>query len=154
MILPMREGNSTSGQIRETNSAEETFQFGFDLARSLPGPRNILLYGDLGMGKTVLAKGIICGLGVTDPDDVVSPSFTLIQEYRPGGRIIQHVDLYRLERVEDIDGLGLDEVLLDEAMYVIIEWADKLPTKKISNGLAIYIRDLEGNSRSIQVEAI
>lgn len=136
----------------ETQSPEETFHFGNQLAQSLPKPCNILLFGALGMGKTVLAKGIVCGLGVEDPDDVVSPSFTLIQEYRIGDRVIQHIDLYRLDRAQDIVALGIEELLDNEQTYVIVEWAEKLPFAQIPNTISIHLRDLEDNRRAIRVE--
>ena len=145
---------SSQPQVQEvlSRSAEETFQWGIELARSLSQPKNILLYGNLGAGKTVLAKGIVCGLGVSDPDDIVSPSFTLIQEYRVNGRIIQHVDLYRLDSARDIEGLGIEELLNDNSMFVIVEWAEKLPFPQIPNRISIHLIDRGEDERSLQVE--
>jgi len=152
MIPEMVERTGISLQEISTYSPEETFRFGFEMGRSLSTPTNVLLWGDLGVGKTVLAKGIVCGLGVEDPDDIVSPSFTLIQEYRVQGRIIQHVDLYRIDNARDIESLGLDELLLDVGKYVIVEWAEKLPYSDIANAVHIYLRDLGEDRRSIRVE--
>jgi len=109
------------------------------------------LFGELGVGKTVLAKGIVCGLGIEDPDDVVSPSFTLIQEYHLNTGIVHHVDLYRVDDPREIEGLGLEELLLDDSAYVIVEWADKLPGSDIPGAIYIHIRDLGDDDRAIQV---
>ncbi|MBZ5554759.1 MAG: tRNA (adenosine(37)-N6)-threonylcarbamoyltransferase complex ATPase subunit type 1 TsaE [Acidobacteriia bacterium] len=135
-----------------THASEETYQFGFNLGRSLSTPRNVLLFGELGVGKTVLAKGLVCGLGIEDPNDVVSPSFTLIQEYHINARIIHHVDLYRVDDPREIEGLGLEELLLDDSAYVIVEWADKLPLSNIPGTIHIHMRDLGDDDRAIQVE--
>src|SRR5437870_13857119 len=100
----------------------------FDLARALASshkiPAHILLYGDLGAGKTLFAKGLADGFGVADVDDVSSPTFTLINQY--SGRMkIYHIDLYRIE-TGALDGLGLEEILNDSNAAVIIEGADRL----------------------------
>jgi tRNA threonylcarbamoyladenosine biosynthesis protein TsaE len=106
-------------------SEEETEELGRALARNLEGGELILLEGDLGLGKTVFARGVAAGLGVP-PEDVNSPSFTLVQEY-PGGRLpVFHVDLYRIDSVEEISTLGLDEILSSGAV-TIVEWGEKLP---------------------------
>jgi tRNA threonylcarbamoyl adenosine modification protein YjeE len=152
MIAHMAEANELAVENIVTTSAEESFRFGFNLARSLNSPKNIFLYGDLGAGKTVLAKGIVCGLGAEDPDDIVSPSFTLIQEYRAQGKAIHHVDLYRLDSPRDIDGLGIDELLQDDAAYVIVEWAEKLPYAVIPSVVEIHLTDLGDDRRSIRVK--
>jgi tRNA threonylcarbamoyladenosine biosynthesis protein TsaE len=148
----MPEEHEIFDRVTETHSPEETFQLGVRLGQSLPIPHNILLYGDLGMGKTVLAKGIICGLGVENPDDIVSPSFTLIQEYRVRHRVMQHVDLYRLDNSRDIEGLGLEEPLQDENIFVIVEWAEKLPYPSLKKTISIRIHDLGENQRTLSIE--
>lgn len=150
----MRRATKVLSNETLTHSEEETFKFGYHLAQSLPGPSNLLLTGELGMGKTVLAKGIICGLGVPDRDDVVSPSFTLIQEYRVNDRVIAHVDLYRLNSPREIDTLGLEELFTDERLYVIVEWADKLPPREMPRCVSVRIEDAGENDRSIQVEGL
>jgi len=140
-------------RVVETHSAEETFQLGVELGQSLLIPHNILLYGDLGMGKTVLAKGIICGLGAENPDDIVSPSFTLIQEYRVKHQVIQHIDLYRLDNSRDIEGLGLEEPMQDENIFVIVEWAEKLPYPALKKTISVRIHDLGDDLRTLRVES-
>jgi tRNA threonylcarbamoyladenosine biosynthesis protein TsaE len=110
-----------------TQSEEETRDLGRTLARELAPDGVLLLSGDLGSGKTVLARGIGEGLGI-DPREVQSPTFTLIREHSPvtgsGGRLV-HVDLYRLEP-EQIAALGLEELLAGPGVKVV-EWAERLP---------------------------
>jgi tRNA threonylcarbamoyladenosine biosynthesis protein TsaE len=108
----------------ETHSAEETIALGRRLARGLPRRAVVLLIGNLGAGKTTLAKGILSGLGVAQPDEVTSPTFTLIHEYGEGRAY--HVDLYRLDSAAQIATLGLEEILAREAV-VLVEWGERFP---------------------------
>ncbi|OLD20360.1 MAG: tRNA (adenosine(37)-N6)-threonylcarbamoyltransferase complex ATPase subunit type 1 TsaE [Acidobacteria bacterium 13_1_40CM_3_65_5] len=106
-----------------THSENETADVGCELAQTLTAGSVVLLFGDLGAGKTAFVRGLAEGLGV-QPDEVSSPTFTLVQEYR-GGRVpLFHVDLYRLNDAREIDDLGLDEIAADGVMA--IEWAEKL----------------------------
>ncbi len=105
-----------------TANARETRALGEALARILRAGDVVSLTGDLGAGKTTLVQGIAGALGVTDP--VVSPTFTLIREYR-GTIPIYHLDVYRLDRIQDVIDLGFDE-LLDEDALIIIEWGDAI----------------------------
>ena len=104
-----------------TNSEEETEAAGERLASTLTAGDVVLLYGDLGAGKTAFVRGLARGLGASD-DDVSSPTFTLIQEYA-GRATLYHVDLYRLEPAE-VDDLGLDDLLSADGI-VAIEWAER-----------------------------
>jgi len=83
-----------------------------------------LLIGNLGAGKTTLAKGIIHGLGFAEPDEVVSPTYTLIHEYGEGR--VYHIDLYRLDKAEQVATLGLDDIF-DRDAVVLIEWGERFP---------------------------
>jgi tRNA threonylcarbamoyladenosine biosynthesis protein TsaE len=106
-----------------SRSEDETLEFGRNLAVSLPVPARVLLHGDLGAGKTTLTRGLAEGLGV-DPDEVSSPTFTLINRYQ--GRVqVFHVDLYRIGPGDTAE-IGLDEILEDPDAVVIIEWAERL----------------------------
>jgi tRNA threonylcarbamoyladenosine biosynthesis protein TsaE len=108
----------------------------------------LLLFGDLGAGKTALVKGLAGGLGV-DPEDVSSPTFTLVQEYR-GGRVpLVHVDLYRLNDGREIDDLGLDE--LGESAVVAVEWAEKLP-RLPPRAIAVRLEHGDGDTRTISID--
>ena len=110
----------------ETHSEEETIELGRKIARELPKRSVVLLIGNLGAGKTTLAKGIIDGLGAGSPEEVASPTFTLIHEYA-GGRVY-HIDLYRLDTPAQVATLGLDEIfdhILDDDAVALIEWGEK-----------------------------
>jgi tRNA threonylcarbamoyladenosine biosynthesis protein TsaE len=107
-----------------TKSEAETAAAGRELAATLSAGDVVLLYGDLGAGKTAFVRGLAEGLGVA-PADVSSPTFTLVQEYRNGRVTLVHVDLYRLNDPREIDDLGLEEIA--EGAVLTIEWADRLP---------------------------
>ena len=108
-------------QIIVTDTEEETSAAGERLAARIRPGDVVLLYGDLGAGKTAFVRGLARGLGAS-PDDVSSPTFTLVQEYH--GRVtLHHVDLYRLKPIE-VDDLGLDE-LTSGPVVVAVEWAER-----------------------------
>jgi tRNA threonylcarbamoyladenosine biosynthesis protein TsaE len=110
--------------VRTTRHERETFRLAEDLARSLSGDEVLLLTGELGAGKTVFAKGLAAGLGVADPNQVCSPSYTLVNVYQ--GRVpVFHIDLYRLGSGAEIEDLGWEDYLGEGV--VIVEWAERLP---------------------------
>jgi tRNA threonylcarbamoyladenosine biosynthesis protein TsaE len=119
-----------------TKSDEETAALGARLAQELRAGAVIHLFGDLGAGKTVFVRGLAQGLGL-DPDEVSSPTFTLIQEYRGGRVTLYHVDLYRLEGAEVRD-LGLDALTADGVLA--IEWANRLPDAD-SRAITVHLDD-------------
>jgi len=106
-----------------TTSELETAGAGRELGGTLSAGDVVLLYGDLGAGKTAFVKGLAEGLGIAR-DEVSSPTFTLIQEYRGGRLTLFHVDLYRIDDPRELDDLGLDEIA-DEGVLAI-EWSEKL----------------------------
>lgn len=136
-----------SARFYRTSSEEETIALGNRLAPALRGV--ILLIGDLGAGKTTLAKGIVQGLGVATPDEVSSPTFTLIHEY---GRTpkVYHVDLYRLDHAHEIETLGLDE-LFDGESLVLIEWGEKFPELMPHHRTEIRITAKDSDAREIRI---
>ena len=105
----------------QTRSEEETIALGESLARELPSQAVVLLIGNLGAGKTTLAKGIVKGLGAAQPEEVSSPTFTLIHQYGPN---VYHIDLYRLDREREVETLGLDEIFEKNAV-ALIEWGER-----------------------------
>lgn len=107
------------------HTEEETIDLGRRLGRQWPRPCVVLLIGDLGAGKTTMAKGIAEGLGVARADDVSSPTFPLIHEYGDSGEMY-HIDLYRLDTQREVESLGLDEIFSRDAV-VVLEWAERFP---------------------------
>jgi len=132
----------------ETHGEEETIELGRRIAATLPKRAVVLLIGNLGAGKTTLAKGIINGLGAAEPEDVTSPTFTLIHEYREGR--VYHIDLYRLDRPEEVATLGLDEIFDREAL-VLIEWGERFPQLLPDNRIEIRIEPTNEDSRRIEI---
>src|SRR5580658_1873777 len=109
-----------------THSAEETIAFGRKLAAEWSPPLIVLLRGDLGAGKTTLVKGIAEGFGAARAEDVTSPTFTLVHEYRGSGTTLYHIDLYRIDTERDLETLGLDDLLAPNGI-LLIEWGEKFP---------------------------
>src|SRR3984885_11693442 len=114
--------------VRETNtdSPEETIALGRELVTLLAPPRLVLLRGDLGAGKTTLVKGIAAGFKAADEEDVTSPTFTLVHEYRSPRAHLYHIDLYRIDTARELETLGLDD-LRSENSILLIEWGEKFP---------------------------
>jgi tRNA threonylcarbamoyladenosine biosynthesis protein TsaE len=109
-----------------TRSAEETIAFGRTLASLLAPPKLVLLRGDLGAGKTTLVKGIAAAFEASLEDDVTSPTFTLIHEYRGPRANLFHIDLYRIDTQRELDTLALDDLRSDDSI-LLIEWGEKFP---------------------------
>jgi tRNA threonylcarbamoyladenosine biosynthesis protein TsaE len=120
------------------------------LAATLEPGSVVLLSGDLGAGKTAFVRGLAEGLGV-HPDQVTSPTFTLVHEYRGGRLPFVHVDLYRLESA-DLDEIGLDPDLAERGA-VAVEWAERL-THRPRGAIEIRIEDCGGDERLITGEAL
>lgn len=131
----------------ETHSEEETIELGRRIAATLPRRAVVLLIGNLGAGKTTLAKGIASGLGAAEPEEVSSPTFTLIHEYGGG---VYHIDLYRLERADQVATLGLDEIF-DHKAVVLIEWGERFPELMPRDRIEIRLRTLADDRREIEV---
>jgi len=132
-------------------SEAETIELGRRLARELPPRGVVLLIGNLGAGKTTLAKGIADGLGAASPDEVSSPTFTLIHEY--GNGRVYHVDLYRLDGERDVATLGLEE-LFDRDALVLIEWGERFPRLMPRERTEIRIRATADDAREFQVTTV
>jgi tRNA threonylcarbamoyladenosine biosynthesis protein TsaE len=130
-------------------SEEETCDLGRTFANGLKGGELVLLEGELGLGKTVFARGIATGLGIS-PEDVSSPSFTLIQEYEGGRLNMFHVDLYRLNSPEELSTLGLEEILSSGGV-VVVEWGEKLTPYYRSDAISVRLHDVGEGSRRIEL---
>jgi tRNA threonylcarbamoyladenosine biosynthesis protein TsaE len=134
-----------------TARESETAAVGNELARTLRAGDVVLLYGDLGAGKTAFVKGLAEGLGVAR-EEVSSPTFTLVQEYRGGRLTLYHVDLYRLDDPREVGDLGLDEIAAGGVLA--IEWAEKLdrdPRTTLPHHVAVKIQHGDGDTRTITV---
>ena len=131
-----------------TASEEETIALGERLARTLPLHGVVLLSGNLGAGKTTLAKGIVSGLGAAPADEVSSPTFTLIHEY--GNGRVYHVDLYRLDEPRELATLGLDDLFERDAL-VLIEWGERFGRYLPPERTEIRIRAMDHDEREIEV---
>jgi tRNA threonylcarbamoyladenosine biosynthesis protein TsaE len=130
-----------------TASEAETEEAGARLGRGLKPGALVFLYGDLGAGKTAFVRGMARGLGAP-PEDVSSPTFTIIQEYAGGAVTLHHVDLYRLSAAE-IEDLGLDD-LIESGGVVAIEWADRWPNRP-GGAVEVSIESAGGDERRIDV---
>ena len=140
-----------------THSAEETISFGRKLAGELlpeksSAPRIVLLRGDLGAGKTTLVKGIAEGFGAALAEDVTSPTFTLIHEYRGPSHTLYHIDLYRIDTERELETLGLDD-LLGPNCILLIEWGEKFVRLERDRDVEISLERIGETERRIQVMA-
>jgi tRNA threonylcarbamoyladenosine biosynthesis protein TsaE len=131
-----------------THSAEETIAFGRRLAADLSPPLTVLLRGDLGAGKTTLVKGIAEGFGAARADDVTSPTFTLVHEYRGPDVNLYHIDLYRIDTQRELDTLGLDDLLAPNCI-LLIEWGEKFPRLQSEQNLEIALERVAETERRI-----
>ena len=142
--------SSEPGLTREftTNSAEETIALGRELAASLSPPKLVVLRGDLGAGKTTLVKGIAEGFNAASQEDVTSPTFTLIHEYRGPAATLYHIDLYRVDTQRELETLGLDD-LMTENSVLLIEWGEKFQRFQLERDYEIALSRISDTERAI-----
>jgi tRNA threonylcarbamoyladenosine biosynthesis protein TsaE len=133
-----------------TDSAEETIALGRTLAEMLSPPKLVLLRGDLGAGKTTLIKGIAAGFEAAEEEDVTSPTFTLVHEYRGPRANLFHIDLYRVDTLRDLETLGLDD-LRAEGSVLLIEWGEKFPRLQRERDVEISLERQSENGRKITI---
>jgi len=138
--------------VFETSSEEETIDAGERLAHLLPPRSVVLLIGNLGAGKTTLAKGIARGLGAADPAEVSSPTFTLIHEYGNPPRVY-HIDLYRLDAPDQVATLGLDE-LFERNAIILVEWGEKFLTLMPADRVEVQLNITGAESRQLVVSGL
>jgi tRNA threonylcarbamoyladenosine biosynthesis protein TsaE len=132
-----------------TRSETETLAVARELARRLTRGSVVLLIGDLGAGKTAFVRGLAAGLGAA-PEEVSSPTFTLLQEYRAGRLPLLHADLYRLDDPREVADLGLEELARDGVLAV--EWADKLD-RPIAGAFVVRIDHGNNDERRIEIDS-
>ncbi len=134
-----------------THSAEETTELGRQIAAELTPGSVVLLRGDLGAGKTTLVKGIAEGFQAAKADDVTSPTFTLIHEYRGPEVTLYHIDLYRIDTQRELDTLALDDLMTPQSI-LLIEWGEKFQRFATERDVEIAIEHKGGDERSIRTE--
>jgi tRNA threonylcarbamoyladenosine biosynthesis protein TsaE len=134
-----------------TNSAEETIAFGRTLAEMLTPPMLVLLRGDLGAGKTTLVKGIGAAFEAAEEEDVTSPTFTLVHEYRSPRANLYHIDLYRIDTQRELETLGLDDLRAESNGILLIEWGEKFPRLVRERDVEISLERQGENGRKITI---
>ena len=133
-----------------THSPEETIAFGRTLATLLPPPKLVLLHGDLGAGKTTLVKGIAAAFDAAAEEDVTSPTFTLVHEYRGPRASLYHIDLYRVDTLRELETLGLDDLRSDDSV-LLIEWGEKFPRLVRERDVEIVLERVGESERRIRI---
>lgn len=148
----MAAGPAAMMHVFNTENAADTIRTGHEIARLLAPPKFLILRGDLGAGKTTLVKGIAEAFDAADPDQVTSPTFTLIHEYegtRDGEPVLlYHLDLYRIKEERQLDSLGLDELAAPEAI-VLVEWGEKFSSVVKRSDGEIVLEVTGGDTRRI-----
>ncbi len=134
-----------------TSSAEDTIALGSTIASELGDARVVLLRGDLGAGKTTLVKGIAEAFDAAERDNVTSPTFTLVHEYRGPVRSVFHIDLYRLESERELATLGLEDLMNEPGSLLLIEWGEKFPRIAHAADLEISITRKGDTERRIEL---
>ena len=133
-----------------THSAEETIALGRKLSEFLNPPKLAILRGDLGAGKTTLVKGIAEGLQAASAEDVTSPTFTLVHEYRGPQASLYHIDLYRIDTPRELETLGLDD-LMGEGSVLLLEWGDKFSRFQREQDVEIVLERISENERRVRM---
>jgi tRNA threonylcarbamoyladenosine biosynthesis protein TsaE len=134
-----------------THSAEETMAFGRTLTELLAPPKLVLLRGELGAGKTTLVKGIAAALEAAAEEEVTSPTFTLVHEYRGPRVVVYHIDLYRVDTARELETLGLDDLRSDNSI-LLIEWGEKFLRFHNERDLEIGLERINQSERRIQLK--
>src|SRR6202167_6146018 len=131
-----------------THSPEETIAFGRSLAAELSPPLIVLLRGNLGAGKTTLVKGIAEGFQAALAEDVTSPTFTLVHEYRGPRVTLYHIDLYRVDTERELETLALDDLLAPNSI-LLIEWGEKFARLQRDTNVEIILEQMDETDRRI-----
>src|SRR2546421_3739109 len=135
-----------------THSTEDTIAFGRTLAPLLAPPKLVLLRGDLGAGKTTLVKGIAAAFEAAAEEDVTSPTFTLIHEYRGPRANLYHIDLYRVDTQRELETLGLDDLVAEKSV-LLVEWGEKFARFEREWDVEIALERMGENERLIRISS-
>lgn len=139
-----------STKVFTTHSADETVALGRSFGQLLAPPKVVLLRGDLGAGKTTLVKGIAEAFDAASSDDVTSPTFTLVHEYRGPKANLFHIDLYRVDTPRELETLGLDDLASDDSV-LLVEWGDKFARFERERDVEIVLERISENERQVRV---
>ncbi len=135
-----------------THSAEETIAFGRTLRELLAPPKLVLLRGELGAGKTTLVKGIAEAFQAASEEDVTSPTFTLVHEYRGPRANLYHIDLYRVDTQRELETLGLDDLMAENSI-LLVEWGEKFARFERDRDVEIALERMSENERHIRISS-
>jgi tRNA threonylcarbamoyladenosine biosynthesis protein TsaE len=149
---PRYTGSPDAMETREfiTRSPEETIALGRTMVALLAPPKIVVLRGDLGAGKTTLVKGIAEAFHAASEEDVTSPTFTLIHEYRGPTANLYHIDLYRVDTPRQLETLGLDDLIAENSI-LLIEWGEKFPRFERDRDVEIALERLGENERRVRI---
>ena len=151
MVAKMaREATTETARETITHSPEETIAFGRSLVELLAPPKLVLLRGELGAGKTTLIKGIAAGFLAAEEEDVTSPTFTLVHEYRGPRANLFHIDLYRIEKQRELETLALDDLRTGDSV-LLIEWGEKFPQLLDERDAEISLERVDEDTRKIKI---
>jgi len=148
--VPRHAGSPELTREIVTHSPEETIAFGRTLAELLAPPKLVLLHGDLGAGKTTLVKGIAAAFDAAAEEDVTSPTFTLVHEYRGPQASLYHIDLYRVDTLRELETLGLDDLRSDNSV-LLIEWGEKFRRLVRERDVEIVLERAGESERKIRI---
>ena len=150
MVKMAREATTETARETITHSPEETIAFGRSLVELLAPPKLVLLRGELGAGKTTLIKGIAAGFLAAEEEDVTSPTFTLVHEYRGPRANLFHIDLYRIEKQRELETLALDDLRTGDSV-LLIEWGEKFPQLLDERDAEISLERVDEDTRKIKI---
>lgn len=131
-----------------TNSSNETAKLGEEFSEKVKNGGTILLYGDLGAGKTTFVQGLAKGLGIKKR--IISPTFIVIRSYNEDK--FYHIDLYRIENEKDIEGLGIEDILKDDKNIIAIEWPEKIKKIVPKKRIELFFSYLNDQKRKIEIK--
>ena len=147
-------GKGENTEILVTNSSDETEKAGFNFAKKLQIGDVVCLYGNLGNGKTTFIKGLAKGLGINHR--IISPTFIIVRSYdfkfQKEDVVFYHADLYRLSGENDLEQVGLSDILKDKNKIIAIEWPEKLGKFMPKNRWEIYFKVLDNEKREIKIK--
>lgn len=133
-----------------TNSSEEAKALAKKFAKSITGRKFLAFYGNLGGGKTTFVQGLAKGLGINRR--IISPTFIILRKYKMKKGNFYHIDLYRIDRLDQLESIGLDEIMNEENSVIVVEWAEKMTHLLPSKRIEIHFKFVDENKREISIK--